>query len=353
MIRLVLPYILLHLLNDRLANIPGYTGHAEDLNLALIRGAYQIEGIHLDKVDSISADTTRFIAAELIDLSVEWKALFHGSIVGELEVDRPDVFFVKDAVEPAEVQADTADLGALLEDLMPLKINRVQLRNGKLHYLDPGSTPKVDIQMTAIDALARNLRNSYDSTEVLPAALDITARVYGGTFALNMRLNPLSKDPTLDMNAELKDVRLVELNEFLQAYGNVDVNKGTFGLYTEIATRQRQFDGYVKPVINDLDVLGPEDRKDTFFRKLWEGLVGTAGAILTNPKEDQVATKVRFSGKLDGPRTNTFYAVVDLLRNAFIRALQPAIDREVNINSVAAPEKEKEGFFKRLFDKDQ
>lgn len=348
-IRIALPYVLLHLINDRLERMPGYTGHVVDIDLALIRGAYRIETFNLDRVDSVAQDTTAFLAAGVIDLSVEWKALFHGSIVGELVIDRPEVYFTKDAVEPADVQEDTVALADLLDDLMPLQINRVEVNEGVLRFIDPGTTPRVDISMTAIELLALNLRNSYDSTEVLPSSVTMSAALYGGTFALNMRLNPLADDPTLDMDAKLNDVQLPQLNDFMQAYANVDVNKGTFGLYSEIATRDRAFTGYVKPIIKDLDVLGKEDKKDPFLRKFWEGLVGTVGDVLTNPREDQVATKVELKGSLDGPRANIFYAVIDLLRNAFIQALQPAIDHEVNIGTVNAADAEKQGFLKRLF----
>src|SRR5688572_15715649 len=71
-IRIALPYVLLHLVNDRLAHMPGYAGHVEDIDLALIRGAYQIEQLRLDKVDSLTQDTSPFMAAGVIDLSVEW-----------------------------------------------------------------------------------------------------------------------------------------------------------------------------------------------------------------------------------------------------------------------------------------
>lgn len=351
-VRIALPYVLLHLLNDRLANMPGYYGHAEDLDLALIRGAYQIEAIHLDRVDSTSQERTPFIAAELIDLSVEWKALFHGAVVGELVVEHPQVNFTKDAAEPADLQKDTSDFRDLLHDLMPLKISRVEMHGGELHYLDPTSSPQVDVMMDAIEVLALNLRNSYDSTDVLPSSLTVDAQVYGGTFALRMRLDPLAEDPTLDMNAEIKDLQLVQLNAFMQAYANVDVNQGTFGMYSEIATKDRKFAGYVKPIIRDLDVLGKEDKEDPFLRKLWEGAVGTVGDVFTNHRKDQLATKVDFSGNLDGPRANTFYAVIDLVRNAFIQALQPAIDNEIDLQQVYEKQPENQGFFKRLFRKD-
>lgn len=348
-IRIALPWVLLHLLNDRLANMKGYYGHAQDLDLALFRGAYRIEGIYLDRMDTTRMQRTPFLGAGVIDLSVEWKALFHGSVVGELVIDSPRVDFTKDAVEPADVQKDTVALRDLLRDLMPLQINRVEAHEGTVRYLDPHSRPKVDVKMDHLELLALNLRNSYDSTELLPASIRANADVYGGTFAFDMRLDPLATDPRFDMNVSMKGMQLTRVNDFLQAYAKVDVNRGTFGLYAELATRDREFTGYVKPIVNDLDVLGPEDRHDSFLHKLWEGLVGTAGTLLTNPPHDQVATKVEFSGKLDGPRVDTWYAVIDLLRNAFIRALEPSIDHEISILNVGATPEEKPGFFKRLF----
>lgn len=352
-LRIVLPYVLLHLLNDRLAKVPGYYGHAVDLDLALIRGAYRIEGLFLDHVDSVSHERTSFVSAEVIDLSVEWKALFHGSVVGELVIDRPSLSFTKDKVEPAEVQKDTTSLGDLLDDLMPLRINRVEVKGGELHYRDLASKPKVDVLMDDLDVLALNIRNSYDSTDVLPARVKATASVYGGRFDLGMRLDPLARDPAFDLDMGLEGMRLTEFNDFFKAYADVDVNEGVFGLYSEIATEDRRFAGYVKPVIMDLDVLGPEDKGDTFFRKLWEGLAGTAGAVLTNPKHDQVATKLEFSGELDKPDTHLFYAIVDLVRNAFIRAIQPSIDQEISIVNVGEKSEEEKSFFKRLFRKEE
>ena len=80
-------------------------------------------------------------------------------------------------------------------------------------------------------------------------------------------------------------------------------------------------------------------------------MVGTAAVLFTNPKEEQVATKVELKGSLSDPDISTWYAVLQLLRNAFIQAIAPAIDNEVSIISVnePEPEPEKEGFFRRIF----
>lgn len=350
-IRLILPYVVLKLVNDRLTKIKGYYGHVVDIDIALIRGAYQIDSIYLNKVDTITNKQTPFFSASVIDLSVEWKALFKGSVVGEVIMERPMITFTKDKVEPKSVRNDSSSFKNLKDDLMPLQINRIEINNGIIKYLDESSNPKVDIALTNAYVLALNLRNSYDSTSLLPASLNATADVYEGKLSLNAKLNPLADDPTFDMNAEIKDTNLVKLNEFFQAYAKVDVNKGKFGLYTEVAAKDGKFKGYVKPLIQDLDILGKEDRNDNILRKIWEGLAGGIGEIFQNQSKDQVATKVPFEGSLKNPDTDTWEAIAQILKNAFIRAIQPSIDQEINIQTVDQATTEKKTFLQKVFGK--
>ena len=348
-LRLILPYVVLHYANRTLANMKGYYGHIADIDIALIRGAYKIDSIYLNKQDSLTGKQTPFFGAKLIDLSVEWKAIFHGAIVGELVFEEPTLRFTKDKVEPSNLKKDSTSFKNLLNDFMPLKVNRFEVNRGHIKYVDENSKPRVDIEMTNAYILAQNLRNSYDSIVLLPAKVKASADVYGGTLSFGMKLNPLADNPTFDMNAEAKGIDLAKLNEFFQAYAKIDVNQGTFGLYTEVAAKNGNFDGYVKPIIKDLDVLGKEDRKDNLLQKLWEGIAGTVASVFTNPPKDQFATKIPFRGKVEDIDTNVWYAIVTIVRNAFIHALQPAIDNEINIASVDNPKEEKKTFLQKIF----
>jgi hypothetical protein len=240
---------------------------------------------------------------------------------------------------------------------MPLEINRLEFRNGRLQYVDETSKPKVNISMTDVDVVALNLKNSYDSSAVLPARIDGKATIYDGRLDLKMKLNPLAATPTFDMNAEWKHTNLVKLNEFFQAYAKIDVNQGTFGLYTEVAAKEGTFTGYVKPVLEDVDVLGREDRGDNILRKAWESISGTVSEIFENQSKETFATKIPLRGELDNPKANIFFAVMQILENAFIHALQPSIDQQINLATVdkeqAGP---KDGLLKEVFgsnDKDK
>src|SRR5206468_10619253 len=105
----------------------------------------------------------------------------------------------------------------------------------------------------------------------------------------------------------------------------------------------------VKPVIKDLDVVGPEDRKDKFFQKVWENIVGAAGEILNNPKKNQIATKVPIEGSFTGSNTDVAEAIWELLRNAFIHALMPSIDNQININSVNTTSGDHKTLLQKIF----
>jgi hypothetical protein len=350
-VRLVLPYVVLHYANKTLANMDGYRGHIKDIDLALIRGAYKIDSLYLHKVDSVSKKETPFLAASVIDLSVEWRALFKGSIVGEVIIDQPLIRFTKEKVEPKDVQKDSTDFKKVLDEFMPLEINRLEFRNGTLQYIDDTSKPPVNIRMTDMYVVALNLRNSYDSAAVLPASVTADAKVYEGTFNLKMKLNPLAEQPTFDLNAEWKKTNLVKLNDFFQAYAKIDINKGRFGLYTEVAAKEGEFTGYVKPLLEDIDVLGKEDRKDNILRKLWEGVSGTVSEIFENQSKETFATKIPFKGRLDDPKVNIWQAIIQILQNAFVQALQPSIDQQINLAAVDKEQEEKKGFLEKIFGK--
>jgi len=331
-IRLMLPIILLKTVNKQLAELPGYQGSIEDLRLSLIRGAYGVDGVIFNKRDSATQDTIPFFKAASIDASLEWKSLLKGSLVGEIEIDSPEVRFTRERVEPQTIVKDSSFLLRLADKAMPLAINRFVVENGTLRYIDPENN--VDVQIEQIQIVAINLRNGYDSTNTFPAGLEANAKIYDGQLNLEVDANPLAMDPTFKMNAALEQVDLPQLNDFFNAYVGIDVNAGTFGLYAEAEAEEGHFVGYVKPLLKDLDIYSPEDRKDNFIRRAWEAIVGVVTEIFENQPEEQVATKIRLEGSLENPNTNWLMAIGFILRNAFIQALQPGIDHEINLKGV-------------------
>lgn len=312
----------------------GYYGHIEDLDLSLYRGACIIKLIHLDKVDSVSKKQTKFFSSEKIDVSIEWSALFKGAIVAEIVLKSPVLIFTKNQVELDDLQKDAGYFSILFGDFMPLRVNRFQVNHGRIHYADNTTKPKFDLVLNLLNLLALNLTNVNNEKAELPATITATGSVYRGTLTFNLKMDPLSNQASFDLNAEVKNAELNLINDFLKAYGNFDVNKGKFGMYTEMAAKNGKFKGYVKPFITVLDVVGSEDKGDTFFQLTWEAIVGTVAEIVQNQKNDQLAAKIRIEGNFKNQGTKTADAVYELLRNAFVHALMPVVDNEISIKSI-------------------
>jgi len=349
--RIILPYWVLHFVNNRLSELSGYYGQVRDINISLYRGAYVVKDLYINKVDTATQEQTELFTAPNIDISLEWAALFRGRIVTELEFIDPELRFTENRVEPEQMEKDTNDFRKMLSAFTPYQVNRFEVFNGKIGYVDPTVEPNVDVYLTDAHVIARNLSNVRD-TSALPAKINATANLYGGELIFNMRTDALADDPKYDMNIEVLNAELVNLNDFFKAYGGFDVNKGTFSMYMEMAAKDRKFIGYVKPLIKDLDVVGPEDERDNILRKIWEGMVGLAGDILEAPKSDAIATKVPIVGEYDDRTIGIWYAVWAVMKNAFVQALYPTLDHQVSLQSVNSVKKDdlkKEGFFRKTF----
>ena len=66
-LRAVLPYIVKSYVNKTLAAIPGYSGHVDDVDMSLWRGAYVVKDLKIEKVEGNIP--VPFFSANLIDLS--------------------------------------------------------------------------------------------------------------------------------------------------------------------------------------------------------------------------------------------------------------------------------------------
>jgi hypothetical protein len=351
-LRIALPYILLKVVNKQLSHIKGYYGHVDDIDVALIRGAYTLKGTKLEKLGG--KVPVPFFSADIIDLSLEWAALFHGAIDGKIRTEHPVLNFVKGPTEETSQTKIDSSWVDVVKNLMPLKINRLEVNDGEIHYRDYYSSPKVDVFTKKVHILAENLSNAKHNKELMPSTAEASAQVYGGEVKLHMELNVLSKVPVFEMKAELMSLDITDLNNFLQAYAKLDVKSGHISIYVEAATKNDVIKGYVKPIIKDLKVVNWEKDKDKPLKIAWEAVVGSVAWLFKNHGKDQQATKVEFEGRLKSPNINIMEIIGQVFYNAFIQALSPSLENSVNISSVDVKadkpeEKKPKTFFGKIF----
>lgn len=326
--RVAAPYAIERYVNNKLDELPQYDGRIGDVDLHLFRGAYVINGINIVKTDGNVP--LPFVAADRIDFSMEWKELFHGSLVGEIMVDRANLNFVKGpTAEQSQTGMDSSWI-EVVKDLFPFQINKFEIRDSAIYFKDFHSDPQVNIFITNMYALATNLTNSREIQTNLPASLKVQGyTIGGGEVKLNIGMNPLADDPTFLMALGVRDLNLPALNDLLEAYAKIDVKGGNFELFSELAAADGKVEGYVKPLMHDLDIIDLSEDKKNPLKLAWEAVVASVVHVFKNHPKDQFGTKVPIAGTFDDPKTGTWPTVVNLLRNAFVKALPSRIEDEI------------------------
>lgn len=326
-IRIALPYILKNYVNKVLADIPGYTGHVEDIDLSLIRGAYVIHGLYLHKVNAGSE--VPFLDFDRTDISLEWKSLFKGRIVSEIVMNGPKLYYVfEDHQKENTEDADIKDWTDALTDLVPIDINHLEIHQGKVAFIQFTTDPEIDLHMDHLELYANNLRNVVNKDLELPSDIHATAVSIGnGKMALDGKMDLVREIPNMDLAFSLTDTDVRAFNDFTEHYSGLDFDKGDLNVYSEVAIADGYLTGYIKPILKDSKLLGKED---SFLETLWEGFVGFFKFILKNHKENTLATKVPLEGDLNKVKSKIWPTIGNIFKNAWISAFKNTIDDDVD-----------------------
>jgi hypothetical protein len=330
--RLTMPYFVTRYVNKVLSELEGYRGSVYNVDIHLYRGAYSIDSLKIFKIDGNKE--VPFVDIPVTDLSIEWSALFDGRIVGEVTFAEPKLNFIGGDPKGEEGSGNQSggdvDWTQPIKDLMPLKINKMEIQNGTISFHNFTTRPRVTVSLTDLDAVALNLNNASKQEERLPSTISATATsIGGGRLILNMGINVLKEIPDMDLDMKFEQVNMPALNDFFKAYANVDVESGSFNLYSEITIDSGMVAGYVKPIAVNVKVVDLEKDKEKPLNLLWQSVVGLVAEVFENQKEDQFATRVPIEGNLNNVNTRVWPTIWNIFSNAFVKAFDKNTDNSV------------------------
>jgi uncharacterized protein YhdP len=332
-LRLALPSIVRDYVNDKLQALEAYDGSVNDIDLHLWRGAYRIVGLNIVKTGA--EQPVPFFTCEAIDLSVEWKSLMRGSLVAEGVFVQPDLNMVQAKSEKQSQLGKEENWTAHVEDLFPFRFNSVRVRDGRVTFTAPGISTKDALTAEHVQAELVNLTNVADLNKETFADFTATARVLNDApLEVHGSVDPWARQPTFDVDMQVRDVELPKVNPWLREYIKADAESGDFELYLEIAAADGKFQGYAKPVMQNVNILSAEEPEKNPLKRLWEGLLDFAANVLENPEEDQVAARIPFSGAITNPETSLLETISSVLRNAFVAAFARSLEGSISLRSV-------------------
>ena len=326
--RAIMPWAVRHYVNRTLDRSPLYSGKIGPVQIHLWRGAYSIRNVQINK--TTGNVPVPLFSAKRLDFAIQWNALLHRKVVGQLAIDEPELNFVD---SPTEGEKQTGAGGPWLQmirDLFPFKINSAVIRNGSVHFRSFKSQKPVDVYLSQLDATIDNLSNIRRETNPLITTVQATALAMDqAKLDYKMSLDPFSYRPTFHLGVRLLGLDVTKLNDLALAYGKFDFKRGWFDLVLESDSREGQITGYVKPLFRDLKVFSlTEDIKGgNVLQFFWQALVGVATTILKNQSRDQFGTLIPFTGDASGATSTDILATIgNILRNAFVRAYLPRLE---------------------------
>jgi uncharacterized protein YhdP len=333
-IRLALPSILRSQINDRLSKIEGYDGHVDHVHVALWRGAYALRDVRI--VRQHGSQTEPFFSAADIDFSLAWRRLIHGQIVADIRIEDARINFLKTATpETSQLQVDSS-WQDVVKDIFPIDITKLEIVNGRIHYLDRTADPVVDVFVENLQFVGFGLRNRPAKTaEEFPAHLQLTGdSIGGGRLSVWADADILAAQPHFEVHGQIEKVNLPALNPFLKAYGGVQVESGEFKFYGEMAARGGRFEGYVKPFFVHMKFTDLTAPHQSLPERLWEAVASGLVKLFKNKPQDQLATRIPFSGEFGHTDVDTWKTITSMLHNGFIHALPATLEHSAKADAV-------------------
>ncbi|MEO6054516.1 MAG: DUF748 domain-containing protein [Chthoniobacterales bacterium] len=338
-LRIALPYIVKSYANKKINEMPDYSGHIGDVYIKLWRGAYQIRDIEIFK--SSGKVPVPFFSSEIVEFSVEWRALFNGALVAKVKFIAPELNFVNGPSHSSSQIGVDKPWNEVLRKLVPMDINRFEVKNGVIHYRDFHSDPKVNLQIDHIEMLGTNFTNSAKLSKTLVAAVTFKGRVFNeSTVTGQCKIDPWKENPTFTLNFQMRPLSLVKINEFVRAYAKFDFEKGTLAITSELAASDGKIIGYVKPIFDDISVINLKEDIKNPLKLVWEGVVGGVLRLFRNQPHNRFATKIPIEGDFSNPKKPLLPILGNILKNAFLHVYTTDLDHSVSLEKAEKAEAE-------------
>ncbi len=336
-VRFTLPYATAWYINKTLSEPGNYDGRVGDVDLMLWRGAYSLEHVLLYKANG-QVERPLF-KADYVEFTLSWSQLLKGAAVGRVIVNSPEINFVDGKTREESQSGKGENWLSIADRLFPLRIDSLQINDGKVSFYNPDTSPVIDIALHDIQVEITNLVNSDNLSDSRVATGTATGQTADqGTITANAKLNPATQAPTFDVDVQADNVALVNFKNVLDTYAPFDLEAGTMTLAAEIASDNGQVKGYIKPIFHNVEVFswkGDIERDgDGFIGGSIEAISAFITELFENQSKDQIATRIPIEGDLSSPDMQTWAAFTAMLKNAFIEAFSGEVEESVELEQL-------------------
>jgi hypothetical protein len=316
MIRLVLDPVASHFTRKALNDGDAIRGDFHGVHVTLFPPGYQINRLKIVEHPGDDWKHPLFYAQRVI-ARLDLRELLRGRVAANARLDEPKVVFISRTKTPLRIP----DVRKALEQVMPARINRVEVRDGEVVYQDLTAPRDPKIWVHEIELAVENVATRSKLAGGRPMMASGSAKLgRSGDVTMFVSANPLA--PKLEFAGQLavKGWKVAELFDLIEPATDLQTPEGTLDVFAEFTASNGRILGGVKPVAKNVKVRPTEE---DFGNKLKAWLADKGLRLFSDrvPDRNAVVTIIPIKGRLDQPDMQLWPTVIGVIRNAFVEGI--------------------------------
>jgi len=328
-IRALLPVVVERRVVAALERNERYAGSFDDVDVSVLRLSYSIEGLRLVKRNG--RVPVPLVSAPLVEYGFDGLALMRGRIAGTIDVSSPSLNLVDGPTEEVRQGPTGVDWRITMRKLFPANVNRIDIRDGTIHFRNFHTDPEVDVYLDDVELDITNvvLKGEAPANEAV-ALHGRGVPMKAGSIEADFKLYRNTREPSFDCTVSIKGARIAEWNSLLRAYLGLDVESGTARVDAELRARDGELRGHVTPSLAELKVLdfSREIAEQSLLTSLGESSIDVFAMLFRDRKRHVIEVRVPISGTIRNPVRDDWASVRSLAWDALVDALRLPGDGE-------------------------
>jgi hypothetical protein len=252
----------------------------------------------------------------------------HGHVVGRADFDDAKVNLIA-AEEKKEQQADSdlPNLGKQLNALMPLRLDRIEVRRSEFTFTDKTKPEEPKVWLHGIEATVENLSTRAALARGEPTVVAVSAQLQKkGELSAYITADPLAKGLWFSGQVKAVGLDMAEFHDLIASRSGLALSQGTLDVFAEFDCRANKLSGGIRPVLKNPKVVQAKSGVDNWFKKV---IADAAVGILSDRVDgrDAVATTVPIEGNIKDPNVELWPTIFGVVRNAFVTGVTESYER--------------------------
>ncbi|HEY6475792.1 MAG TPA: DUF748 domain-containing protein [Polyangia bacterium] len=326
LVRLLLDPIAAHYTRRGLDQSDSTRGDFDHVHVTLFPPGYEIRRLKIvERTDRRWREPLFY--AERVQATVDMGRLLHRQITARVRVDEPKIIVISRPGPSGKPPSGPPDLAPLLRQILPARMDRLEVRGGELLFRDLAMPRHPEIWLHHIELAAENLATRKKLAGGQPATVAASAELgRSGKVTFFASAEPFARPLEFAGRLEERGWRVAELYDLLEPATKLQAPKGTLDVLIAWKSRDGRITGGVKPILKDVEIK-PTD--DNFGTKLEAWLVDKGLHVFSDrvPGRDAVATVIPIEGRLDQPDVEVWPTIFGVVRNAFVEGVSSSFRR--------------------------